>query len=471
MIQGRGNGLKWYNKPKQSLIYMNSQGRVCSKDKNQHPPRMGGAIDYHEKTEYDYRVLDALAAILNLQTPCTAVMRDVDKKHKFYVSYNNNISLKVWKMVQSAAGFINNFIADDGQTHMKSKNIPALIGMYIAFNDDFKKLFDPNNTFVGSLRTNSKTLELIAKITQHRNELIGFKLDSIKSEEFKRLCCSIAEDYFHLLSEVAEENATNEQSSLRNESLLNFLKRPVKDVLKSVVTLKKEAQDDNSLKTVEIEILNNPEGLHAEMVLLKKALKDFREGSRTTFEFYMGISKLCCYLCHRTLDLLKDKIPDLKVITRGTHNTFYIGWILPDKTLKSEIDEVLKEVEEEINSTSGKHKSAPVLMRQESSDETLEEEITLLSKINDIIKPLTKPIAKKISDRLKALETLKKEIKEAFFYDDVEITESKIDASHAEIVVSEAESDDLSENETTDMDDYDITFGTVDTVGEGVEEG
>lgn len=78
------------------------------------------------------------------------------------------------------------------------------------------------------------------------------------------------------------------------------------------------------------EVLDNPEKVHAEVILLTKMLPKSDESKSGDFNCLMGISKLCCPHCALLFESIRTLVdPQINVHTKGTHNKHCDHWPIP----------------------------------------------------------------------------------------------------------------------------------------------
>lgn len=132
-------------------------------------------------------------------------------------------------------------------------------------------------------------------------------------------------DFFNTTEYIFKE-IQKQLYECEHQNLTKVLLRITQDVYKL------HAIDYGGVK--KITLLENPNKLHAELAVAEK-LKD-----TSTAVQYIGISKLCCYLCNEILE------NNLKIDHRGTHGTLYLnGFKLPSSLDKRYSEELIEKID------------------------------------------------------------------------------------------------------------------------------
>jgi len=351
--------------------------------------KLGHRKDDWKKTSYEHRVSDALAGILNLETVCTATMRDpFATSEKFYVAYNATVTTKTKSMVKEIQGYINHFIKHE--TFEKSSIIPILIGIYVTHNHESRKLFGKNQ---GSLHDQVRDIKVLDDLFV---EVRGY-IDEVQNNRSDTPDFSlIAEKYLQFV--VTAQTCIDSRGNFKlYKSLSDALIRPIQDVIKSLALFKDKNQE------IDFEVQDNPKNLHAEMALLFKFIelvKDNRETIVTNLQqgktnlFYIGVDKLSCYPCHHLLQYIEEKFENI-LTHRGTHETAYDAWEIISLIMtdlyefqgdKSECTKVVEKIIKEANDilkkpTSGKLQDFEPLRRELSSEKSIPQGIKSLEEI------------------------------------------------------------------------------------------
>ncbi|MBA3284484.1 MAG: hypothetical protein H0U27_05415 [Nitrosopumilus sp.] len=92
-----------------------------------------------------------------------------------------------------------------------------------------------------------------------------------------------------------------------------------------------------NFKKFNIFFVENPNGLHAEMMLLRRILIKLH---LKTELITLGISKLCCKLCAAGLFAVQGTF-QTEINFRGRHGNFYYGW-KPSNTLLINEEHIFK---------------------------------------------------------------------------------------------------------------------------------
>lgn len=238
---------------------------------------------------YNKRFLDALAALFHCQSECAAVL---EYEHKFYLSYNSNITKQNKKYVE----LINKILAESVLNSDGQNNI---LGIYLTFNREFKDLVKKTRNHVNA--DSRELLEQSIKILQTTEEFVDRNIKKILSGEIQLNFNSITTSYSTILD------------NLRNDKNLHFhvntFLRPLQDASKLFFYL-----SNNNYQNFNIVPLENNNGFHAEYNITihfpKTSLLD---------KNYIGISKLCCGYCHKSLE-------EDGYLHRGTHGMCDNEW-------------------------------------------------------------------------------------------------------------------------------------------------
>ena len=214
---------------------------------------------------YDQRFLDAFAAAFHVQGDCSAVLK---YDSKFYLSYNSNMTNQNSKRVDLIS---KAFSEDDNE---------CLLGLYLVFNVDFKALVKKSRNHVGDFK---EKLENFLSEAQKTGDLIDKNINKINSKEIilNDLVSKVVLSYGDMLQGL---------NTPELKIHLSTFFRPKQDVCKAF----------DFYKTKEIvlslEILSNPSSLHAEYNISINFPK-----VKYLDENYIGISKLSCGYCHKSL--------------------------------------------------------------------------------------------------------------------------------------------------------------------------
>jgi len=236
----------------------------------------------NEKNPIDFpyaegRHLDAWARILNIQAPCSAVIQTVDT---LYVSFN-----KVEKVQnERALEFFNYAI---------STNIPK----YILCTALIFNISSPSNF--------TKKFRGMATYASKQNKITEF----LQSNADK-------------IIDQAETDAVE---------MLHKLNRDIAKLF-----------DNGHLNSnINIKILDNEYGMHAELVVgqyLRNIFMDDQKEQAFTRN-YIGISKLCCYICDQVLNYLA-------IDHRGTHGKLYLNkYCFPENLDLQCITQIISNIE------------------------------------------------------------------------------------------------------------------------------
>lgn len=303
---------------------------------------------------YDQRYLDSLASILQVQGKCAAVTY-VPEKGKYWLSYNENKAAKTDKIVKRLVDLIIS-----AKDNVESEKL--LVGLYLASNyyygyslDDMRPSMDK---FLDSKAENYNAFIKYINhlITQNprdpsRKDLISYRNRYFNQKGQETLLQKLHEQYDNKKESSWFKDLTQEYYKilnliqtlppLRPSPLLtlpdkSFIFTPETDVKKLVFYLRQK-----NISTIDYEILNNDPKYHAEVNIkvkldtlqnkqiknkpeittginleVLKQVKDATSGIADQDSNYIGISKLCCAVCH---DYLGDKTLD----HRGTHGIFF----------------------------------------------------------------------------------------------------------------------------------------------------
>jgi hypothetical protein len=115
-------------------------------------------------------------------------------------------------------------------------------------------------------------------------------------------------------------------------------------------------------------------GVHAELNLIK-----YHINNRDTQPYnYIGGSKLCCLLCHTTIES-HARIESDRFYAQGTHGKVYPGWVIPNlfptnpERQEELSDYILEQVKDEIVNWGRVTRSGRLLSDSSASDGSSEE--------------------------------------------------------------------------------------------------
>lgn len=320
--------------------------------------------DQYYKFNYNIRILDALASLFHIETKCSSVFR---YKDVLYISYNKQIHIKekqkVEKTLQITFEALKNNLKDDVLVMYLLHNIDfnTFLTNQYKFEQDvcFKKklksfsdLLDGSRTFLQFtdieeesdkidkfnelFTTNSEFTNAIGEIgVQIYKSLENF---SKAAEKAKRcLYIKIIADYEDLILSLKEYKGLIHSAEEKNIQIKEQFLRPLQDISKILYKVHHAGYRIDS-----VEILDNKFNLHAEQNIILYFPKALIEGEG--YDSYIGVSKLCCTLCHKYLELHGYK-------HRGTHGTWDSKWIMYSsivlESFKAPVLDQSKEIEDE----------------------------------------------------------------------------------------------------------------------------
>ena len=250
------------------------------------------------------RVYDALASLLDFESPCCAV-KQIPTSQTLYVSYNqllntspNNSTIPrdLFTAVQKhQRNLILDFIENPD-------NPQKLLCLYLLFSNNFNNFIknqigQMNNIPTDRLNKNDQQLSHLLK--QYRKEFPVIKTNIQKD---KNLAQFNIEKYY-TINNVYLPILDHLRDSTLPIEIKEQLFRPYQDSIKLTYWAKSEK---NTI--TDIQKLSNPEGIHTEYNILHQLPK----------EAYTGISLLCCGLCDEYLGQTNPH--------RGTHGTCDPDW-------------------------------------------------------------------------------------------------------------------------------------------------
>lgn len=109
--------------------------------------------------------------------------------------------------------------------------------------------------------------------------------------------------------------------------------------------------------------------LHAEMHVVRDLLDKATDAGKGVEQYYIGISKLCCYLCYNCIRTVNEQRQrQLHINVKGTHNKLYNTWLIPStispqelQSLEGKVDSVNKaQLKDPKQQENGTDESAPV---------------------------------------------------------------------------------------------------------------
>ncbi|XP_047137364.1 uncharacterized protein LOC136096617 [Hydra vulgaris] len=259
------------------------------------------AMVFKDNQYENSRFFDALARILNVQGDCTSIFIS---NNCLNVSFNANANKTPKKLVKYFVKLIKLYKSNGVE---KSPIFVLALHMSKLFNKTYK-------AFIEELKINNSSENPLLLFEKLNNFLQ--KLDSINDKQNFTNFLNQIQNYgnpYDMFCQI-EDSSCSESLRIKYYSLINCWYRITQDVEKVLYVFK---NDINKVKKIG-QICENPKNYHAEIALVtqficsKKRIK------------YVGVSKLCCNLCHTTLDLLEIK-------HLGTHNRLHAGrtWKLP----------------------------------------------------------------------------------------------------------------------------------------------
>lgn len=234
---------------------------------------------------YDERILDSLANLFHLKSPCAAVVK---YENILYLSYNTQIANKDILDVTKQQKLLINCIKN---------SIEEAITSYLLLNSSYLD-FIKNQIRSESVDEFKKELNNLAAL--HKNFkpqiLKDLKDDTLDLNKYKE----INNSYLKIIQYV--KNVFNRGDVDVAEQLL----RPLQDCTKIKYFI------DNGYDIGEVKLLDNKEAIHAEYNITQH-LPFAGEVD------YIGTSKLCCANCHKYLE---KKV----YVHRGTHGVADQAW-------------------------------------------------------------------------------------------------------------------------------------------------
>lgn len=256
------------------------------------------AYDFSDNwTDFSYakRFLDAIAGVFHIQSNCCAVLK---YESKLYFSYNSQITTQNQKRID----LIKNFLIDreaEGSADPDSYTTALLI-VHLVFSVDFKNLVKVNRNHIPDLRAK---LEDFLQLVQTTEKSIDQRLKGglVPIPAILQLGAKVVDNYNEILN-----------SLVGNINLTSFF-RPKQDVNKVMYFYKNNL---NASQISTLEILDNKNTLHAEYNISTHFPKS---NLLTSEENYIGVSKLSCGYCHKSL--IDDGYNH-----RGTHGVCDEAW-------------------------------------------------------------------------------------------------------------------------------------------------
>ena len=234
----------------------------------------------------DKRYLDAWARILHIQGQCSAIFQD---NEILYITFSPAVaksSEEVYDIIQCGIDV----------------NIEAVLLTVLSFNRD---IIHTLNRSTSSLANILETMPAKLVAAKKKNKLLNFFQDN---------AITISIEIKNTLKEMKDEKFTK------------GLKRLIQDIFKLNLI------GYGGVK--KIIYVENDEKLHAELALAEK-LKTNKNAIQ-----YIGVSKLCCYICD---EILTNK---WQIDHRGTHGTLYLnGFTLPPSLDIKYAEELLEKID------------------------------------------------------------------------------------------------------------------------------
>ncbi|WP_316354487.1 nucleic acid/nucleotide deaminase domain-containing protein [Candidatus Trichorickettsia mobilis] len=237
--------------------------------------------DQHKRHDYNSeRILDTLARVLNIDT-CAAIAHS-ESANKFIMSFNSTLDYNHQLFLNEILSAINTTLQDSNIYHIvhSDRNLLQQI-----------KAFEQNVLTVPG--------ENIQKC------VVSFK----KFKEYYSTHQLNNEKYAEFIVDM-------QSHGIIGEALDKFI-RPVQDAKKLLA-----AFNEQNVGKIIVDLLENPQELHAEINLL-----EYKITKKLAVDEYTGISKLCCALCEFVLE-------EGHVAHRGKHGVlFENGWNLTPNLL------------------------------------------------------------------------------------------------------------------------------------------
>lgn len=246
---------------------------------------MGNFEDNKEVPYNEGRYLDAWARVLDIQAPSSAVKQ---VEETLYISFN--------KVEKDANNAVLNII-----DYALNGNVNTLLFVALAFNKTvIAKSTKPFKTFF------STSAGMLLEASKDKEVSPGVKIKEVVKKQLD------------VLIDLLEGYPINE-----DPSFFSAMARINQDIVK--------LQNHNYGAVTKVVLLNNPEKLHAELVIAEI----FKQNTS-----YIGNSKLCCYLCD---EILKD----YGFAHRGTHGTLYLnGFNMPKSLEENTLNRLLQNIKD-----------------------------------------------------------------------------------------------------------------------------
>jgi len=273
--------------------------------------------EHYESNYNDSRFLNALCRIINIDKGFICVSSGVkitEKECEFLIATNinpNSISEKnvrtVFQKLYDETLSYKEALSDS----VDYQNFRNKVDTTIKTNEKCIKyknndIIESIKTFISSEKAKTKLQVAKKKFTDTQKKFAQIDVNKIEEKdilfinEFLELIKNTKETPEQALLESQYELFSvlfNNKDKIKDigidEELLIFLIRPYQDFMKVKTVFKQFKNDTIQIK---LKFLPNPEGIHAELVIInEKGLNG-----------YIGVSKLSCPLCHNFLEQTKE---------------------------------------------------------------------------------------------------------------------------------------------------------------------
>lgn len=285
------------------------------------------------------RRLDSLARFFSTGETCAAVCYD---GMQLLIANNSGYEESINSLIEGLKYYIENKERCDPHELYVQYVLPIALSGWLDIYENQQALMMHNFEIQQRLKAkgDSNPLSDEESVQLARAELILNVFEDLKYFNDKRYTVLSSEENeeWWLHHDRLIENATLLSKNKDDKQVLKIVKniiRPKKDLEKILIGLKTGKDIDvdiiTAIKDHKVLFLENPDELHAEMVVLKYLIENFNiHEPKAEIEGYeFGVSKLTCCQCDLTLKLSKPLI-EKEIWYRGTHGYTYPNWKPPE---------------------------------------------------------------------------------------------------------------------------------------------
>jgi len=316
----------------------------AQEDKKQTSSKYSSSVEREEQStetvKPSKRRLDSLARFLSISETCAAVCYD---GRQLLIANNSGDKESINSLIEGLKYYIENKEKCNPLDLYIQYVLPIALNNWLDIYENQQALMVRNSEIQQKLKAQGDSNPLSEEESAQlaRAELVLNVFEDLKYFNDKRYTIMDSEEEnteWWLHHDRLIKNATILSKNKDDKQVLKIAKniiRPKKDLEKILIGLKTE-KDINvdiitAIKDQKVLFLENPDELHAEMVVLKYLIENSNipEPKAKIEGYEFGISKLTCCQCDLALKLSKSLI-DKEIWYRGTHGYTYPNWKPPE---------------------------------------------------------------------------------------------------------------------------------------------